>query len=410
MAESFNPYAGAADSFSKGMSQGQQFAEGMAGVELKMKTLAQDQVKLEETKRQHNFEVGKWTTDTVGKLLDEPNGKTKNLRIEMFRRNMVGMGYPDPEVLSTMLVDPTQTNLLRGNLNKLADPNLPDKVREEILTRAAAGLTDKEVVEKLKETDGIMGDILKNQLAEKEKRATEVAKAGVEKPEKLLQMKQNTTKLLSENDIFKNYSKVRVGVANLENYLKNPTPVTDVASLYSMVKAMDPSTGVREGELTIANAANSFSGRIKLFVQKMIVGDALTPEQRQQILNLGQTNLKTSLDAYDKYRTPIVKGATKAGLDPTEFDPAAAFIDTDKNYLKQLDDKAKKERTAGPPVSARIDPARQRQTVINVYDQASPGLVGNLMKFKGRKMNRAAIETALGKKLPDDLATALEIK
>jgi len=85
----------------------------------------------------------------------------------------------------------------------------------------------------------------------------------------------------------------------LPNYLNvmtltdpgNHSPMSDVGAIYAFIRALDPASAVREGEITIASTApRSLVTKVTGWLQKLETGKTLTAEQRadmrKQALNL----------------------------------------------------------------------------------------------------------------------------
>ena len=81
-----------------------------------------------------------------------------------------------------------------------------------------------------------------------------------------------------------------LGIANaaqgIQAAAKGTSPQDDVSLLYQVVKLLDPSSAVREGEINLQRAARSVPTQVVGAWQKATGGHLLTPQERQNILSL----------------------------------------------------------------------------------------------------------------------------
>ena len=107
----------------------------------------------------------------------------------------------------------------------------------------------------------------------------------------------------------------------------DPSAKGDLTMVYTFIKALDPSSVVREGEISLVNANRSIPDQIKGYAQKLATGQNLLPAERQDLINqartLTQTDYKRSRNDVKAYRD----NAQRLGLDPDMYapDPYAGF-------------------------------------------------------------------------------------
>ncbi len=107
----------------------------------------------------------------------------------------------------------------------------------------------------------------------------------------------------------------------------NPSPKGDLTMVYSFVKALDPESVVREGEISLLNANRSVPDSIKGYAQRLATGQSLLPKEREDLINqartLTQTDYKRSRNDIQAYR----ENASRLGVDPQLYtpDPYATF-------------------------------------------------------------------------------------
>lgn len=71
--------------------------------------------------------------------------------------------------------------------------------------------------------------------------------------------------------------------AGIKAGLAGTSPMDDLSLVYGTVKMFDPSTGVKDQEIKMAQSGQSLPGELRSIVNKWNTGRVLTPEMRQQI-------------------------------------------------------------------------------------------------------------------------------
>ncbi|MFY4731289.1 hypothetical protein, partial [Nitrospira sp. BLG_2] len=94
----------------------------------------------------------------------------------------------------------------------------------------------------------------------------------------------------------------------------------DLQLIYTVGKALDPNSVVREGELALTVAAGSpiqrLLGTTRFSIEK---GGRLTPQLRAQILNMLDQRVGAYQQAYEKDRNQYAQYAGEQGLDPEQI-------------------------------------------------------------------------------------------
>lgn len=102
---------------------------------------------------------------------------------------------------------------------------------------------------------------------------------------------------------------------------QDPTPKGDMTMVYSFIKALDPESVVREGEIDLVNANRSIPDRVKGYAQRLATGKALLPQERQDLIeqarNLSFTDYSRSRNDIKAFRD----NAGRLGLDPELYAP-----------------------------------------------------------------------------------------
>ena len=102
---------------------------------------------------------------------------------------------------------------------------------------------------------------------------------------------------------------------------QNPSAKGDLTMVYSFIKALDPESVVREGEIDLVNANRSIPDSIKGYAQRLASGQSLLPQERQDLLNQART---LSFTDYTRSRRDIQayrENAQRLGLDPELYAP-----------------------------------------------------------------------------------------
>jgi hypothetical protein len=89
----------------------------------------------------------------------------------------------------------------------------------------------------------------------------------------------------------------------------------DLQILYSFIRALDPQSVVREGEIALANASASLWSRAHIWKNKIEKkGGTLSPIQRQQMLELMKQMVELKTDWADQFRQTNMDRAERYGL------------------------------------------------------------------------------------------------
>lgn len=99
----------------------------------------------------------------------------------------------------------------------------------------------------------------------------------------------------------------------MDKAAKEDSPIAEIAVLYSFIKAIDPGSVVREGEIGIVTRARGFMTQVNEMYEKAKEGTALSPKEKEDILKIGAA----LRDAYQKDYDNIVGSysATLKALD-----------------------------------------------------------------------------------------------
>ncbi len=121
--------------------------------------------------------------------------------------------------------------------------------------------------------------------------------------------------------------------------VKNPSPYNDLQLVYATVKALDPTSVVREGEIKLFQGTANLKNQLQGALSTAVKGQPLTPEQKQNVVTLIGQLEKTNKDVFLKHEQPTLNQAKRIGLKLNEIDP-------------MLDDEQPTSGTSGQPIQA----------------------------------------------------------
>lgn len=93
--------------------------------------------------------------------------------------------------------------------------------------------------------------------------------------------------------------------------IDNPNPQNDTAMIYAFVKALDPESVVREGEISFVQASRSIPTRVKSALVRGLEGQSLTPEERKNIFDFAENASNLQQKAWKVSAGPYLEQARK---------------------------------------------------------------------------------------------------
>ena len=115
-------------------------------------------------------------------------------------------------------------------------------------------------------------------------------------------------------DLRTNYSRIKA--ANQDN-----TGASDIAMVYSFMKMLDPTSVVREGEFATAENAGGVPQQIQSLYNKVINGQRLAPEVRQQFVQQAGRQYQEQYNTYKQVQKTYQNLAGQYQLDPAKVAP-----------------------------------------------------------------------------------------
>lgn len=135
------------------------------------------------------------------------------------------------------------------------------------------------------------------------------------------EMAKNGT--LDANQLFQQYEKsagtfnvIKDAYGRIEASIKDPSPAGDLSLIFGYMRLLDPASTVREGEFATAENAASIPTRIRQTYNKIISGQKLTKNQRDDFYKRAQILYKNSETQFTKTSSQFEKLARNNGVDP----------------------------------------------------------------------------------------------
>lgn len=107
----------------------------------------------------------------------------------------------------------------------------------------------------------------------------------------------------ARNDVIKNSQPFLVAKQGFERVQVGATtasPAGDLALTFGLMKVLDPTSVVREGEQATVQNAGGIAERIRNAYNKLLTGERLTPEQRQDFLNQATLQFEKAVDQQNR--------------------------------------------------------------------------------------------------------------
>lgn len=109
----------------------------------------------------------------------------------------------------------------------------------------------------------------------------------------------------------------------IEAALQAPSGVSDLTTIYSYIKTLDPDSVVKEGEIRLAQEAIPLWDRMQTRVKGIVTGRKIPDDVAQDILASAKRLRDIKAEVAAKSLQPIVEQVTQQGLDPKQvFGPA----------------------------------------------------------------------------------------
>ena len=162
------------------------------------------------------------------------------------------------------------------------------------------------------------------------KKESELEKLGLKTENEQNKFIERAQQRLDKN--VQSYSKIKKSSAMIDEALKNPSGITDVTALYSLISALDPESVVREGEIGLAKEAGGLIGRIQVglsqltsnpkLINKKTLGEIGKTIKQLESLADNEYNIKRNL-YFTQAKARGIKEDRYAEIDPFYKSPSS---------------------------------------------------------------------------------------
>jgi hypothetical protein len=119
----------------------------------------------------------------------------------------------------------------------------------------------------------------------------------------------------------KDFVTVRDSYSRLQEAAKSPSAAGDLALIFNYMKMLDPGSVVREAEFANAAAAGGYGERFQAAAQKIINGQRLSPEMRQDFISQASGQFAAQRSGQLQLENQFRGIAERAGIDPSQVVP-----------------------------------------------------------------------------------------
>lgn len=124
-------------------------------------------------------------------------------------------------------------------------------------------------------------------------------------------------KELQSNPVTKQMQDVAAGYERVKYATSNPSAAGDMALVFGFVKMLDPGSTVREGEAASAEQAQGVPSRVLNIYNKVVSGERLPPDVRQDFLRQSRGLYQAQLGRYNALADSYRGLAGSAQVDPS---------------------------------------------------------------------------------------------
>lgn len=359
-------------SVASGVAKGFEFASQRANLELKQQQLEQRKKEAEVTKADQAIRSGSFVLDQLNRLKDTPNKSARKIIAGQIARVAGSGGFEMDEVnLKELESDEENVSALTNKMNKLlelAPPNMQDVMRaslSETIATQPLSVTAKKLDQFEKD---LLAEPARQKAQEITERETRVKEASVgianqkfkfeqdkfakESQLKLqgLEIKKEAAKSAKEKIIVDrtikerkeieskpeviNYVDVRTAVRSAVDAIQGRTPLQDAASIFAIVKVLDPGSVVRSSEGELVTKAGSLGEKIFQMLDEVSTGKKFPEARRKEAMEIFKSNLLNRMEAVAVTVAGRAPTNKKFGMDRSDWDPTVGRFRKDMELLK----------------------------------------------------------------------------
>lgn len=141
---------------------------------------------------------------------------------------------------------------------------------------------------------------------------------------------QDIRKEITGSKAYQNWLEIKNANDNLQNAAANPGAKRSLGAVYSWVKALDPGSVVREGEIKLAGEARSVGQKLEGYFRRMATGAVLLPEEIRELAEWAKEKEGLARQTAVASNDPAIQQAKRNQFDLAEINkdlfggPAAA--------------------------------------------------------------------------------------
>jgi len=128
----------------------------------------------------------------------------------------------------------------------------------------------------------------------------------------------------------KNFTQIRDAYRNIAALAKNPSGISDIATVYALVKILDPNSVVREGEIALSNQATPLAQRLATAWNNAKQGRVSANEKNKVILDTAKAIYDEQKKGVESERSALSRRAAQyPGINPDVVFPDLGIPDAE---------------------------------------------------------------------------------
>ena len=127
-----------------------------------------------------------------------------------------------------------------------------------------------------------------------------------------------------QNKKYETYTELLAQKNLVDEAVRNPNPQRDITVFYSFVKALDPESVVREGELKFVQTSRSIPDGLRQTLKNALTGEKLSKEERLRIQDFMNQRLQLAQKQWEDSASPFLKQTSEAGIEQELVAPGTA--------------------------------------------------------------------------------------
>lgn len=155
------------------------------------------------------------------------------------------------------------------------------------------------------------------------------------------------------NALVKDYETSATALDELHSHASGRNPASDLAMVFGFMKALDPTSVVKEGEQQQVRNTTNIPGRYLNMLQQAASGQSLSPEQRQELVQVAGRAVGAKKKKADALKANYRRIAQETGVDPSRV-----VLDLDEPVPHAAPAPAKEAPTPSPQDSAALSWAK----------------------------------------------------